>query len=337
MTISIDWVTAPFHRHPASARGYAPSDWSRVRGPHGVGMGIVVRDGQLLTVSGNPKKYLLGHNLCGPPALVPLMAQAVEDIAARCGIVLTKTDRDALTTGEYRVSRVDLDRPYDLRDRATVRRFLATAAPVCRIRGQKTSVEEDGTIYIGKRSKRLTLKLYDKEAELRKHPLPAMLPAAHKAALQDFAVGKLKVEVTLKSTELAQRGLNRASLWTPELAERVFEERLAKVEMLDTMRLPEDELHGLDRRLLATYEMWRAGYDLRARLSRSTFYAHRRALREAHGIDIAHVRSRAAIDRDERLRDRPLKAFLAGPGVPPPDWAVGTPLLALSGSALVTA
>ncbi len=40
-----------------------------------------------------------------------------------------------------------------------------------------------------------------------------------------------------------------------------------------------------------------------------------------YGIDIAHTRPRAVVLQDEYLAGVPLRSFLDGPGVSPPEWA----------------
>lgn len=297
-------------------------------------MSVRARPPDALMIAGNPSKFLQGHNLFGSDDLVPLMAAAIDAIVRECGLTPTAADRRAYAEGDYRLTRLDIARSYDLGTPALVRQFLALGGRVARGRHQAVSAFASSSIYLGKNSKRSTLLLYDKGDELRKNPPPKAMPAPWAEQLLAFAPGKLRAEVSLKATELADRGLNRAARWTPELAGRALDDSLARLELHDTLRLPDEAVDGLSPRLLGAYEMWRAGRDLRAIHTRSAFSRLRTALKR-HGIDIAAAPPSAGITPVEF--DRPLRDFITGPGVPPPDWAVGTPLLALSGSASVAA
>ena len=99
------------------------------------------------------------------------------------------------------------------------------------------------------------------------------------------------------------------------------------MQLNDTIRLVEDEIAGLPGRLVAVYDAWRAGRDIRALYSRPTFYRYRNALLK-YGVDIGRVRPRAVVTENEYVAGEPLRAMLSGPGVEPPEWAKGTELLA---------
>lgn len=62
-----------------------------------------------------------------------------------------------------------------------------------------------------------------------------------------------------------------------------FEERK---EVLTRTSVEVEELTDLSKPLLSTYRMWQSGDDISSRLSRATFYKHRKALLP-YGVDIA--------------------------------------------------
>jgi hypothetical protein len=79
--------------------------------------------------------------------------------------------------------------------------------------------------------------------------------------------------------------------------------------------------------LVAVYDAWRAGRDLRVLYSRPTFYRYRRQLLDLAGIDIARVQPRVVVTETEYIGGFPIGPLLRGPGSPIPDWARGTELL----------
>ena len=87
--------------------------------------------------------------------------------------------------------------------------------------------------------------------------------------------------------------------------------------MIDAPTL--DDLPG---RLQLAYDAWKAGRDLRATLSRPTFYRYRSELLK-HGIDIAVKQERQGPDLSNVV---PLRTVLHAYPIGVPDWAVGTPL-----------
>jgi II/X family phage/plasmid replication protein len=162
------------------------------------------------------------------------------------------------------------------------------------------------------------MKIYDKAAELKRHPLSESVNEEARTALEAYAQDTLRVEVTIRSMELKKRGLDRIEAWTPAIGEAILDERISKLTALEGLRMTDEEVNELPRSLLAPYELWRAGHDLRTKYSRAQFYRYRAALL-GHGVDISHVRPRVATQERAYAIGRPLKDFITGPGLEPPE------------------
>jgi II/X family phage/plasmid replication protein len=340
MTAMIDWVTA---RLPLACNGPLNGgsvvsisadgevEWRtdrrlEVEGSHSAK--ITVRGGfGTVDVSGNPAKFLQGHNLFGPSDLLPLMTRTMEKIAGVVGLSPTADDRSAWREGRYTLSRVDCTRMVDFGSPEAVRKVLGVLGQVARTKYQGALVDSS-TVYIGKRSRRLKLKFYDKAAELRKHPLSATLAPARHQNLTDFAAGKVRAELTLGSKWFHESPYRDARWWDASTPDQLLDDRLATLEVSDTMRLTDDVVQGLPAKLVPIYDAWRAGRDLRALYTRPTFYRYRKQLRELVGIDIAKVQPRQLVTENEYLGGFPIGPLLRGPGTPIPQWAYGTDLLA---------
>ena len=344
MTVMIDWVSArvPLASDELINGGYMVSIDAvgdveyrtdkrlLVEGSHE--SRIAVRGGLgWLEISGNPAKFLQGHNLFGPAELVPLMDRCLQVVAKKLGLVPSLSDLQVWRKGRYELSRLDIARMIDCGSPERVRKVLDALGLVARKKYQARSVIGSGTVYIGKGSRRQVLKFYDKGYEIQQkgHQLSATLAPDWHQRLTGFAVGKLRAEVKVGSKWFHENPVaRRAGFWDGDLAASVLDSQLAVLEVSDTMRLPDDVIAGLPPKLVPVYDAWRNGRDLRAIYSKPTFYRYRRQLLNLAGIDIAHVQLRAVVTEAQYVAGFPIRDLLNSPGVPAPDWARGTTLLA---------
>jgi II/X family phage/plasmid replication protein len=283
-----------------------------------------------LEISGNPAKFLQGHNAFGPGSLLPLVARAMEVIAGQLGIEPSDADRADWRGGAYTLSRVDVARMLDLGTPERVRKALDVLHEVAKTKYQPASRVKSGTVYIGQKSRRVSMKFYDKLGEMGAkggHGLCAKLAPEWHQPLLDHASGKLRAELTMRSNELRDRGLHRASRWSASVASGLLDERMSALELNDTITLADDFVAELPGRLVSVYEAWRAGRDLRALYSKNTFYKYKREL-GAYGIDISRVQPRLVVRENQYPLGVSLRELLSGPGIDVPKWARGTDLLA---------
>jgi II/X family phage/plasmid replication protein len=347
MSAMVDWVTA---RVPCSMNKringgelicITPDgviDWSSERrleleGSYaakitvrGSGIGEV---GQI-EISGNPAKFLQGHNVFGSANLVGLMYKTISRIVDLLQLEPSQQDIAHWRLGEYDLTRVDVTRMYDLGTKEAVDKFLMACKAIAHGRYQLASTRPgESTVYIGQFSRRVSLKLYDKftEMQVKGHEMNELIPSEVQGQLLDYAKGKLRVEAKLLSTQLRDLGLRLASNWSSNIAEGLLDDRLRSLELNDTMILEDALLEVIPVRLIGAYEAWRAGHDIRALVPRRTFYRYRSQLLH-YGIDILHVRPREVVERTQYLLGAPLRSFLVGDGAAVPEWAVGTEFLA---------
>lgn len=171
----------------------------------------------------------------------------------------------------------------------------------------KTGTHGEGeTVDFGRGSRRVYSKAYLKGAELRRH-------AKGDAYLEQLAdwcdqLGLVRFETTYKSTKLHDMGCHYLGAFDMKQLENDFEERK---EILSRASVEIEELSGLSKPLLSTFRMWQAGDDVVSRMSRATFFKHRKALLP-YGIDIA-VKSNIS-----QLKTK-TRVIRLGP-VSPPEW-----------------
>jgi hypothetical protein len=247
-----------------------------------------------LEISGNPAKFLMGHNLFGCADAISLLGRVVKKAAPAIwpGEQFNLAQFDL---GEAPISRIDLTDSWVVDRPSEVLPFLGAMGErvFCPYRGRGVLDGGGSTLYYGrtdkgKRAKDWTLKLYSKGHEIGVHPLP--LPAYTVPGLLDDVNRTIRVELTLRTAELKRIGLTTVGDWTPDVCRAVWEAYVAKLDFgedtlnLDTLDLAE---LGLKPRHVAFLGAWKAGNDLRSCMSKTAFYRLRNELKDLTGYDIA--------------------------------------------------
>jgi II/X family phage/plasmid replication protein len=237
---------------------------------------------------------------------------------------LTPDDEDyrSWLRGSYRLTRVDLAGMYDVATRVLALSYLRAFDYSARIRRRGRGEFKGGTLYFGKHSRRWSLKVYSKAVELesghRGHGLSADLPMIDD--LLKWVDNKLRFEVVLRRMELVESGLDVARNWLGAgFPVEVFSRYMATLEVSDQAVIESQVLESLAPRLVAVYNLWKDGHDLRQMFPKVTFYRYRNQLLE-YGIDISLVQPR------EKSNVIPLLRFVEAKPASIPAWAYGTPL-----------
>jgi len=260
-----------------------------------------------LEVSGNPAKFLTGHNLFGSDDVGDLLGRCLDK--ARAAIWPDLFERPAVDLAEGLISRIDLTASWVVDRAEDVLPVLRAMEETvwCPYRGRGVFDAGGSTLYYGrtqkgKRAKDWALKLYWKGAEVQVHKLPA--PAYELPGLLEDLNRTIRVELTLRTPELKRLGLRRVGDWTPAKVREIWEAYVAKLEFgnkvvnLDTVDLGQ---LGLKARHAHALAAWKAGNDLRSGMSRPSFYRLRRELKEATGYDIAAQRPKSNVVPLRRL------------------------------------
>lgn len=287
---------------------------------------LCAREGQQrwLRISGNPAKFLQGHNLFGSenlPAIAPAFFFAV---CAASGLNVDEVTRQRWLAGDYRLDRVDVAYMLDVGDRFGVRDTLCALAHQATVTNRGRGTHQAGTVSWGCRSSRNSvIKCYDKETELlagKKHALPENIP--HRDDLLAYTVGKLRVEVEFHSHLLEKAGLREGANWHADTASLRWSQAMESLHIAGQVPLTPQRLQDLPPNLRGTYALWESGRDVRGHLTKRTYYRHRKQLL-AVGIDISQP-----YRDDYEPRVISLQKVLHPTPAPVPQWALGTPLLA---------
>lgn len=259
-----------------------------------------------LSIKGNPTKFIQGHNIFGLSCMRSLLVATVCKALPELGFtdLSIKVICKRIMRWEFRVTRIDITKMFDLGSDAAVNEYLQMMPRTVSSRGDRCEFCKN-TFYVGKHSGLWSLKFYNKFKELcsrsKKHRLPDFLPPQ----LKDFVEGQLRAELTLRKQMLDRLELTNE----PELLELMLDELYSDFAGRLTMKnqnISEKDYLKLSSTYQGTLALWRQGKHLKSVLAHDTYYRHRRKLLE-FGIDI----SKPPIAIEERIAHvAPLKVLI---------------------------
>jgi II/X family phage/plasmid replication protein len=241
-----------------------------------------------LYISGNPSKWLQGHNVVGSDDMLSLVYDTAKELFESLGLIPSDFELINIHRGYYEVSRIDINYMFDLPCRADVDIWLKAAEFNSKTRHGRPAMK-GGTVYWGKTSRRWSIKAYSKHAELqvKNRGLPAHLD---KSGLEKWSENKLRIEVVLRQLELTRDGLASGVSIAKIGLITLFNKYVSRLQMSESMSLTDETLENLPNCLKSTYRLWMYGEDIAAVLPKATFYRHRRMLIEEVDIDICQLR-----------------------------------------------
>lgn len=268
-----------------------------------------------LEFSGNPVKFLQGHNIWGSSDLTGLAYEAIILALSKLNLTLNQHELTLLFTGQFSLSRVDVNCMYSMGSLENVNQWLNAAEFSARTRMGKGHFS-GSTLYYQKKSSRWSLKFYSKGLELKAtgHQLPREFFKAK--SFYEYANDKLRCELTLRTKELKKLGLDKGSQWGDNEPYSVYIDYMGRLEMSEQKTLDNLVLE-LPIELRSTYLTWKAGYDVKSSVSKRTFYRHRKRLIE-YGVDIT-IPSGNTVSNVV-----PLMRIIEAVPAEIPEWAYGT-------------
>ena len=304
-------------------------EWSLVKylpvvGSHDATISIRSITQHTIEISGNPTKWLQGHNLFGTNDLKLLVWLFFKELAKIPELKLSPTMEQlkSIKNGNYTLSRIDINETWHLNNRSEVLAWIRAAGQKMRLKHRGAGQFRGDTLYWGKGSRRWILKCYSKGDEIdgKKSNFPNDLRTPE---MLDYADKALRIELTLKSNQLREWLLHDGSIWTPETAKMLLLELMKGLEMSNNMRLTDDIVKSLPSGMAMAYLSWWHGSDLKQILSKNTFYRYRRKLKE-YDIDIGIMRD----VQEDTNNVIPLIRVLEAAPVGIPDWAYEQKLVA---------
>lgn len=335
----IDWVTGTYfvdHDPEKLNNGRVFSmnpdgeiDWHvdkvlSVEGSHSSNIQIKSATDNSIWFSGNPVKFLQGHNIFGTDDIQYLLSKFFDSLVKIDSLGLKPTDiqRERVIAGNVPLTRVDVNQSWLLNSKSDVLSWIRAAGLCARLKHRGAGQFSGDTLYFGKHSRRWSVKCYSKGHELTAKGRALHADLAHPFII-DYADKALRLELVMRSMFLKDAHLDLACNWTPETAKLLLVSTvLSNLEITDNMTIQDEVLTDLPTRLRLVYQSWRNGDDLRSMLPKNTFYRYRRAMLP-HGVDIAMIQ-----ETDSKSNVIPLIRYLEAIPAGIPAWAYELGLVA---------
>lgn len=332
----IDWVTAKLPCNNKLRSGcvakldadgnieWLSQSWLPVEGSYSTNIMVKSLTPHTIQVSGNPTKWLQGHNLFGTNNLRLLMWLFFLRLHEQlCDELFPTIDQlEMIENGHYSVSRVDINETWHLNNQFDVKAWIRSAGQKMNMPYRGKGVFSGDTLYWGKGSKYYYLKCYSKGDEInsKKSNFPDDLRTPE---MLEYADKALRLELVLCSKALREWHINMPCVWSLDMPKMLLVEHVRKLEMSNNFKITDEVVNNLPPKLRMYYKLWLHGEDLRQELTKPTFYRIRKQLKE-YDIDIALVR-----DLDKPADNViPLIRVLEAEPVGIPDWAIEQGLVA---------
>ena len=340
----IDWVTGKFwitHNPEVLRSGqsirtkivdgvetieYDIANRLSVKGSHDASITIRSHTDNTVEISGNPAKFLQGHNVFGTNDLKYLVAKMIDKLCMIDELELKPTDveYDNIQQGIYHLSRVDVNEHFAFPSAQVARAWLRAAGNSANMKFRGAGLFKEGTLYF--EGKRYIPKIYFKYDEInskdKSHRLPDELLQIPE--LVEYAEKSLRFEIKILSTQLKDWMLHLGCNWDADTATMLINDQfISKLQLSANMPIENEVIESLPKNLRLTYTAWVNGEDLRQVLSRPTFYRYRTRLME-YGIDISIVKD---IEK-EQSNVVPMIRYLEAVPMGIPDWAYQKGLVA---------
>jgi II/X family phage/plasmid replication protein len=342
----IDWITAKItctHNPEILSSGrsirtkkidgvelleYEISNRLVVSGSHDANITIRSHTEGTVEISGNPAKFLQGHNVFGTNDLKYLVAKLMDKLFMMDELELkpTETEYNMIQAGQYRLSRVDVNEHFFFPSAQLARSWLRAAGNSANMMFRGAGLFKEGTLYFTPQSRRFVPKIYFKYDEInskdKSHRLPDKLLQIPE--LVEYAEKSLRFEIKILSTQLHDWYLHLGCNWDASTATMLVNDQfISKLQLSENMSLSPNIFESLPKNLVAPYTLWEQGHDLRQFYSKSQFYKHRKALME-YRIDISIVQ-----DKDQSLQNVvPMIRYLEAVPMGIPGWAYQKGLVA---------
>lgn len=249
-----------------------------------------------LYISGNPQKFLQGHNLFGVFDVVGMAYDLVKAILNRLG-VLDLDFMARIAAGRFDLTRVDITASYVLPSTADVRAWLKHSTVFASGKLQPVSDYRGKTVYFGQHSRRVTFKFYCKADDKYFVADASKFDDLRRDFLIEQSQNILRAELTLRGMKLRDMGVSKGFHWDALLAQGVFNMQLEKINLSGEYALEDEDVLNLPTRYRAAYELYKQGKLLSELYSRATYYRHKKFFLETYGInvDVPRVQERGNV------------------------------------------
>lgn len=297
-----------------------------VEGSHSKNITIRSYTDSTIEISGNPVKFLQGHNVFGTNDLVYLVNKTLDRlISLDLGLTPTQEELEKIRKGVFHLTRVDVNEHFAFNSEQSAKSYLRAIANSANMRHRGAGQFRGDTLYFSPQSRRSVGKIYHKGDEIhsrkKEHRLHDDFLAIQE--LVDYATKSLRLELKVLSTQLKEWDLHLGYNWSLETPYYLLKKHfIDKLELSENMPIQDTVLLSMPTHLRSSYALWEAGHDLKQLLSVATYKRHRKALRD-YGIDISIIQ-----ESKPQNNIIPMISYLEVVPMGIPDWAYEKHLVA---------
>lgn len=239
---------------------------------------IRITPGERLQISGNPAKFIQGHNVDGPEDPGELLLELLDHIGEALGTPLRLPNGLEGVT----VSRLDLTHTYRLPEGVNAYSATAHLAQHGQVKNKGRGIAKGHSVSFGKATGHTQLVIYDKGKELKAH-LPAADIREALLAMPDLD-RLLRVELRVRRKYMDRHGLKALSAWNNGTLEQVWETSV--MEALQVSELKQTTIADEDKngRMFIVMQAWMNGQ--LPPMSRATMFRKRALIKRMYGVDI---------------------------------------------------
>ena len=255
---------------------------------------VIKSDGRTLWLSGNVGRFSRPDNVFN---------FGLDDTEKIMNKILDGAGLPRFTKGEYieeskivkgrrryynhytgaKYSRFDLTENYITGSQSNASDFLHWLLAQRLTRGEVTGYGNNETVVYNTGSKYIYAKLYNKYLELIRHNKNTDNEVIQKLINYCHQNGIVRLELTLKQRYLHQNKIRDYGQFTEYELFKEFRKFEQKLEVRMMHDVEENQLTGT---VLGTYHAYKNGENLKARLSKTTYYRHKKELLK-YGVDIS--------------------------------------------------
>jgi II/X family phage/plasmid replication protein len=233
-------------------------------------------------MSGNPSKFLQGHNVFGHDGLVDLLRGCLLYCLEQYDLGIDPLTVVGAINGGI-VSRIDFTKSIQFDNRSQVRAYIKQVSQIAHTRSGRP-LQKKWTLAFQAHSRRWSLIVYSKGDELDSHKLSDQFE--HRDYVQSEADKLVRVELRLKTLELKLLQCRKVYQLTAAKLHDLYAEYIGRVNMPTKVDLTSDQLADLGRTYRASYLLWKSGVDIQGEMTESTYYRHVAKIKQA-GCDIS--------------------------------------------------
>lgn len=258
----------------------------KIRSQGGDGQGRATE----LFIDGNPSKFIQGHNVFGIEDNCALAEEMMRKICFYYKDLPSDFLIHKARHGEFEQLGIHIARSFDAGTRARAQAIQETLLLKSRTRSGKAQ-SQGGTNYWNKSSRktRWLAKSYLKGEDITSNKKGHKLPDELKnMGLEDYANALIRIEFEIYKQEFIEREipLVYGHQFTEAVIDELYREYWSRIEMSTQAAIPSEQLNLMPRALKTTYLLWKDGLQVRASMTKPTFYRHRHELLQ-YGVDIS--------------------------------------------------